>query len=423
MRFDSLDAWLAWLERLHPHTIDMGLERVARVRDALGLSAPPYRTLVVGGTNGKGACAVMLDTTLRAAGHRVGRYLSPHLHRYNERVCVDGEEAGDSGLCAAFDAVDRARDGVTLTYFEFGTLAALEHYRRASCDWVVLEVGLGGRLDATNILEHDAALVVSVGIDHTDWLGEGREAIGFEKAGIYRAGRPAVCADPAPPDSLLEHARSIGAHLSCVGRDYGYTVHDDGTWRFSGARTRFERLPAPSLPGAVQYGNAAAVLATLEAVPGLLPGEAVVAQALASSSLPARMQTVATAPAVVVDVAHNPDAARALADHLAAQPVAGRTIAVCAMLADKQIARTLAALDGTVDHWILAGLSVARGLDADDMSRRAGTLRAPAETRDTVHAALARARGLAGPGDRILVFGSFHTAAEALQALEYDTMR
>ncbi|MCA1799257.1 MAG: bifunctional tetrahydrofolate synthase/dihydrofolate synthase [Xanthomonadaceae bacterium] len=414
----TLTEWLAWQERLHPQAIDLGLERVAVVRDALGLAQPPYRVITVGGTNGKGSCAAWLTALLRAAGHRVGTFTSPHLIEYNERIVVDGVDAGDAELCEAFEAVDRARGDESLTYFEFGALAALHHFRESGCTVVVLEVGMGGRLDATNTLDADAAVVVSVGIDHTEWLGDDREAIGYEKAGIFRSGRPAVCGDPNPPRSLLDHVERIGAHLVLTGRHYGHTVHGDGSWDFRGLNTEYTDLPQPNLPGFMQYGNAATALAALDAVPDLFPPDRdAVARGLVSARLRGRFERLSDTPRIVLDVAHNPDGARMLARQLAAEPVSGRRLAVCAMFADKQVEATLAALDAEVDHWLLAGLEGPRAATGAELAARAGRagLHGSIEACIDVPTALARARALAAPDDRIVVFGSFLTVAAAMR--------
>ena len=413
----SLADWLSWQETLHPRSIDLGLERVTEVLRALDLATPPFKVITVGGTNGKGSCVAWLTAFLAAAGERVGTFTSPHLARYNERIAVDGADADDAALCAAFEAIDRARGATSLTYFEFSALAALHVFRDARCGFAVLEVGLGGRLDATNAVDADVAVVVSVGIDHTDWLGPDREAIGFEKAGIYRAGRPAVCADPAPPASLVAHAAAIGAQPVQVGRDYRYAVHADGRWDYDGVRAVYRDLPAPCLPGAVQYGNAAAALAALDALPGRAPpSHATVVAGLGRARLRARFERIAARPDVIVDVTHNPDGARVLAAQLSADRPTGRTYAVCGMLADKAIAATLAELDRVVDEWLLAPLQGPRGARAEELAARAAEAGVTGRVTmcDSVASALARARALASPQDRIIVFGSFLTAAAAL---------
>lgn len=418
MRFSTVGEWLGWQERLHPSAIELGLERVGVVADALGLRPPAYRVIAVAGTNGKGSCVAYLDACLRAAGHRVGRYTSPHLLRYHERIAVDDVCIDDAALCAAFATVDEARGDIALTYFEFGTLAALHHFRATGCDIAVLEVGMGGRLDATNILDADAALLVSVGIDHTEWLGPDRESIGFEKAGIFRHGRPAVCADPDPPRSVMDHANAIGAHWLRSGEHYRFRAGTE-SWSFEGLRMVHDDLPLPSLPGpAIQVGNAAAALAVLDALPDVFPGErGTVVAGISQARLRGRLECIRQRPEVVVDVTHNADGARALATALAGMPVAGRTIAVCAMFGDKAVAPTLKALDSQVDAWVVTGLDGPRGRDAAWMKEQAqaaglhGTLEQAADTAS----ALQRALALAGPADRVVVFGSFQTAAAALR--------
>ncbi|MGA9162956.1 MAG: bifunctional tetrahydrofolate synthase/dihydrofolate synthase, partial [Thiobacillus sp.] len=317
----SLADWLARLEQLHPNVIDLGLERVCRVRDAMGL-APTFPLIIVGGTNGKGSTCAYLEAILGAAGYRTGLYTSPHLLRYNERVRIDGKEARDAELVAAFEKIDAARGETSLTYFEFGTLGAMAQFIDAGVDVAILEVGLGGRLDAVNVFDPTAAIVTSVDLDHMDYLGDSREQIGFEKAGIYRAGRPAICADPAPPASLIGHARHIGAALRCVGQDFSARREDDH-WTFFGADVTWQALPLPAMPGAYQLRNAAGALAVLESLQAYLPvSEAAIRAGLARAQVPGRFQRIAHAPEVILDVAHNPEAARALAATLREQPVA-----------------------------------------------------------------------------------------------------
>ena len=411
----TLSDWLARLEQLHPVAIELGLERVRRVKDALGL-APAFPVLVVGGTNGKGSTCAILDAILRAAGYRTGLYTSPHLLRYNERVRVAGREASDAELVAAFEHVDAARGGTSLTYFEFGTLAAMRQFVDAEVDVAILEVGLGGRLDAVNVFDADVAIVTGVDLDHMDYLGDTREAIGFEKAGIYRAGRPAVCADPAPPPTLLAHARAIGADLRCLGRDF--TAASDGAaWAYRGPAWRWDALPQPALAGPIQLRNAAGALALLEAVQDRLPvSEAAIRAGLVAARVAGRFQRLAARPEVIADVAHNPDAARALAATLRANPVSGRTFAVVGMLADKDADGVFEALAGGVDRWWTCTPDSPRAREAAALAaslrRHAGA--APIAVEPDVKRALAEARGAAGEDDRILVFGSFYTVAAVL---------
>lgn len=411
----SLAGWLARLEQLHPSAIELGLERVCHVKDALGL-APAFPLLIVGGTNGKGSTCAYLEAILGAAGYKTGLYTSPHLLRYNERVRIAGAEAGDAELVASFEKIDAARGDISLTYFEFGTLGAMLQFIDAGVDVAILEVGLGGRLDPVNVFDADAALVTSVDLDHMDYLGDTREKIGFEKAGIYRAGRPALCADPEPPASLLAHARAIGADLRCFGPDFSI-AQTGGHWTFHGRACHWPDLPRPAMAGALQLRNAAGALAVLDAVRERLPvSETAIRQGLAAARLPGRFQRIAQAPEVIVDVAHNPEAARALAATLRAQPAAGRTLAVVGMLADKDAAGVLAALAGDIDAWWTCTPATPRACDAAALAtvlRGQGGV-APVRVQPDVNLALAEARGAAREGDRILVFGSFYTVAAVL---------
>ena len=427
-RFRHLSDWLSWQQTLHPRAIELGLDRVRRVLAALRLETPPFPILTVGGTNGKGSAVAFTDAILRAAGYRVGAYTSPHLLRYNERIRVADVEVDDAALCEAFAAVDAARGAISLTYFEFGTLAALWLFAQARVEVAVLEVGLGGRLDAVNAVEPNAALVTTVGIDHCDWLGPDRESIGFEKAGIYRAGKPAVCADPQPPHRLLLHAEQIDARLLLHGRDYGYRTEADAErWSWRSRGREYHDLPKPALAGGFQLANAAAALMLLETVRDRLPvTEAAVHRGLRTARRTGRFQVV---PDVgpkpltwIVDVAHNPHAAAALAVELAAQPTVGRTHVVLATLADKDAAGVAQALAAVADGWYPAGCGPAglggpRGRAGEQL---AATLRAAGITDiisayPTVEDACFDAAARARRGDRIVVCGSFHTVATALQ--------
>jgi dihydrofolate synthase / folylpolyglutamate synthase len=311
----SLADWLARLERLHPKGIDLGLDRVRVVADRLDL-VPAASTFVVGGTNGKGSTCAMLDSILRAAGYRTGLYTSPHLLEFNERARIDGVDASVEQLIENFEAVEAVRGATSLTYFEFTTLAILRLFAQARLDAAVLEVGLGGRLDAVNLVDADAAIVTSVDIDHIDYLGSTREAIGFEKAHIYRPGRAAICSDPRPPQSLLDHAERIGADLWRFGQDFNYQG-DRQQWAYGGRRVRRSGLPYPALRGANQLLNASGALAALEALAERLPvSQQAVRQGLLAVELPARFQVLPGRPATILDVAHNPHAAAVLAENL-----------------------------------------------------------------------------------------------------------
>jgi len=414
LRF-SLANWLARLEQLHPSMIDLGLERVQRVKDAMKLE-PAFPIITVGGTNGKGSTCAYLEAILGAAGYTTGLYTSPHLLRYNERVRIAGKEASDAELVAAFERIDAARGDTSLTYFEFGTLGAMAQFIDAGVDVAILEVGLGGRLDAVNVFDADAAIVSSVDLDHMDYLGDSREQIGFEKAGIYRAGRPAICADPTPPNRLLEHARDIGADLRCVERDF-FALREDDHWTFRSADVTWPALPLPAMTGAYQLRNAAGALAALAALRTRLPvNEAAIRLGLATAQVPGRFQRIATAPDVILDVAHNPEAARALAATLRAQPVAGRTLAVVGMLADKDAAGVCAALSDEIAAWWTCTPASPRARDAAALAAelRVQVGGVPVSVQPDVNTALAEARSAAGEGDRILVFGSFYTVAAVL---------
>lgn len=414
MRFDTLSEWLTWQETLHPSAIELGLERLGLVLGRLGLAQAPFPVVTVAGTNGKGSSVAMLEAMLRAGGYRVGAYTSPHLLRYNERIRIDGREADDAALCAAFERIDLARGEVSLTYFEFGTLAAFLLFAEAGLDVVVLEVGMGGRLDAVNAWDPDVALVTAIDIDHADWLGEDREAIGREKAGIFRSGHPAVVSDPNPPASVAEHARAVGAELYLLGDRYGYVDREDDWewWGPGGARA----LPLPALRGAFQRQNAAGAVMALVALSAHLPlSPDAMATGLRGASVRGRFELHPGAVTEIYDVAHNPQAAGVLADNLRLQPRNGRTLAVFAALADKDLGGILKPLAGCFDGWFVAGLSCLRGGAPDTAAAAVSAAgSAPVATFATVAEALAAARAAAQPGDRIVVFGSFYTVADAL---------
>ncbi|MGD2113234.1 MAG: bifunctional tetrahydrofolate synthase/dihydrofolate synthase, partial [Gammaproteobacteria bacterium] len=418
--FDTLADWLAWQDDLHPRRIDLGLERVAAVAQRLAILPPACCVVSVAGTNGKGSSVALLEACYRSAGYCTGAYTSPHLLRYNERVRIAGREASDAELCAAFEQIDQARAGISLTYFEFGTLAALLLFDAARPDILLLEVGMGGRLDAVNLVDADVALVTSIGIDHSTWLGNDREVIGREKAGILRAGRPVVCADPAPPASLREVAQDVGAPWYALGEHFTHQSAALG-WDWAGWRNTCTGLPLPALTGACQRNNAAGALAVLDLLADRLPVDrAAIDTGLRSVRLPGRFQVLPGVPPVILDVAHNPDSAGALADQLQAAPPAGRTWLVLGMLADKDAGAFASALDDSVEHWCLAGLGGQRGLTSDALAQRIAVPGRQRDIRlfDSVAAALAHAKAHAAPADRIVVSGSFLTVAEALARLQ-----
>ncbi|HGM5880040.1 MAG: bifunctional tetrahydrofolate synthase/dihydrofolate synthase [Stenotrophomonas maltophilia] len=413
----TLADWLDYIERQHPATIDMGLERVRAVATAMGLDVPAKRTIVVGGTNGKGSTVAFIEAIARAAGWKVGAYTSPHLLRYNERVRIDGQDVDDAALVAAFNAIEAARGDITLTYFEYGTLAALRLFADAGLDLAVLEVGLGGRLDAVNIVDADVAVITTVDIDHAEWLGEDREAIGTEKAGIIRGWKPVILGETDPPSSVLARAYLVGANAIRGGSDYFYEPIDAQRWRWRDVGMRME-LPTPALAGPIQLANAGAAIAALRALDRPVP-RAAWAAGIAAARIAGRMQAFERDGVQIrVDVGHNPQAAGQLARALKAEVVPGRTLAVYAALQDKDAVGVVQALQDVVGEWTLAGLDGPRGQDATQLQARlAGTVAASAALAGSVEQALAQVLAQAGRGDRVLVFGSFHTAAAALHWL------
>ena len=421
--FDTLPNWLAHLETAHPVGIDMGLARISRVRDALGLE---FKSVVftVGGTNGKGSTCAMLEAILLAAGYKVGCHTSPHLIDFNERARVNGEIATDAMLLPHFEAVERARcsfpEPVSLTYFEFTTLAIMHLFANAGLDAVILEVGLGGRLDAVNIVDTDCAIITSVDLDHMAYLGDTREAIGFEKAGIFRAGKQAICSDPVPPISLVKHAEAIGADLWLIGRDFNFQG-DKQQWGFSGRGRRWPSLGYPALRGANQLLNASAALAALESVRDRLPISAQdVRLGLSQVVLPGRFQVLPGRPSVILDVAHNPHASAALGQNLENMGFYRYTYAVFGAMQDKDIAGVLAHMLDKVDHWCLTDLPTPRAASASSLAQalteagfRAGKESSMSTFSDPA-TAYRNAMERATEDDRIVVFGSFYTVAGVL---------
>lgn len=415
---DSLQGWLQYIEALHPKSIAMGLERVQAVRQRLDLPLD-FVVITVAGTNGKGSTCAMLEQVYLQAGYRVGCYTSPHILRYNERVRIMGREAADADLCAAFARVEEARGDTALTYFEFGTLAALCCFCQHELDVVILEVGLGGRLDAVNVVDADVAIVTSIDLDHMDYLGDNRESIGFEKAGVYRAGRAAICADVSPPATLLKHAETIQAELLCIHRDFHYQVQS-GRWHYHWADFTLHDLPLPALAGDFQLSNASAVLTAIQSLHDKLPVNAEAIHAgLQHVNLAGRFDVRQSAPSVILDVAHNPHAAAALASNLNAQANAGRTLAVFAMLADKDIPGVVAAVHATVHAWYLADIPQIRGAKAIQLQEAVTEIDpdVPVHVYRTVAEAYRQACIDAGENDRIIVFGSFFTVADVMQLL------
>ncbi len=455
---DTLADWLTYLESLHPKTIALGLERVAQVKQRLNPRVD-FPTITVGGTNGKGSVCAMLESMLHAAGYCVGCYTSPHLLDYNERVRIARQQAGDAELCATFARIEQARGDISLTYFEFGTLAAMLCFIDHRVEVAILEVGLGGRLDAVNVFDGDCAVVSSVGIDHTEYLGDTREQIAFEKAGIFRKERVAVFGDVDMPAAIATEAERIGAELWRLGREFSFEeialLSPDGReagsgslvrmnsstpsftlsrpdghplplagegkaqWDFHGVKGMRNSLPYPALRGASQLKNASAALAVLDAVNDKLPvNMQAVRRGLVEVVLPGRFQVLPGKPTLVLDVAHNPQAAHVLAQNLASLPPCPRTFAVFAMLRDKDAAGVVRALKDQVDVWLAAGIDAPRGASADELARvlRNEAVQGEVRTFPTAQQALQHACNVAAENDRIAAFGSFYTVADVMRA-------
>ncbi len=418
MRFSRLSDWLAWQERLHPSAIDLGLDRVRRTLDRLGWKAPNCPVITVGGTNGKGSTVQLLTRILSAAGYRVGTFTSPHLVRYNERIAIAEAPVADASLLAAFERIDAARGADTLTFFEFNTLAALLIFETAALDAVVLEVGMGGRLDAVNVVDSDVAIISSVALDHCDWLGADVETIGMEKAGILRSARPAIFGSRQMPRSIETHAVSIGADLQRLGRDFDWTRTPSG-WDWQHRSVRTEGLPLPALVGEGQLDNASAVLACLTCLSDRLSvPRSAIENGLRTVELAGRFQRIPCETEWVLDVAHNPAAANTLARSLATLPARNPCIAVCGVLGDKDLTNIYRELEHSFDGWVVTGLEGPRALAPDELGRRltaegAHVLAACAD----VESGCARALEIAGRDGRVVVFGSFLTVGPALEWL------
>jgi dihydrofolate synthase/folylpolyglutamate synthase len=416
----SLSEWLRWQEKLHPSAIDLGLDRMRRTLARLGWQQPKCPVVTVGGTNGKGSTVALTSRILAEAGYRVGTFTSPHLLRYNERIVLDGREISDESLVAAFERIDAARGEDTLTFFEFNTLAALLIFDTAGVDAIVLEVGLGGRLDSVNAVDSDVAIVTSIALDHTDWLGPDVESIGREKAGIFRAGRPAIYGSRDMPASIAEVAQQLGTPLYRLGRDFDWRRSDD-RWSWRGLSSSYEDLPRPALAGELQFDNASAVLCALECLSARLPvPRDAIERGLETVALPGRFQiTRRHGVDWILDVAHNPAAAQALAAQLAAHRASGRTLAVCGILGDKDIDGVAAALRGAFDAWIVVGLDSPRAVPLNDLSQRLANAGASVAARaESVASGCEIAETMARAGDRIVAFGSFLTVGPALEWLQ-----
>ncbi len=413
----ALENWLQRLETLHPKKIDLGLERIGQVLERLAMREPPYRRIAIAGTNGKGSCVALLESLYLAGGYRVGAFTSPHLWRFNERICVDGAPADSESIVELFECIDRARGEISLSYFEFSTLAALLHFARSGVDVALLEVGLGGRLDAVNVVDTDASLIASIDLDHQAWLGTTREAIGYEKAGIMRRGCPAVVAERNPPQSVIDHAARVGADLRRLGADFDFDVGDD-RWVFHCRNHFIGGLPRPGFGGDEQFPNAAGCLAIVEALDARLSlDRAAWPHGIGNARLSGRAdEREIGGVRWIFDVAHNAAAATALANALRRRPVAGRTFAVVAMMEDKDHEGVVEPLRPLIDEWLVTHAGGARGAQPEAL---AGVLNSGASASIRVDAAAAceQARHLAERGDRVVVFGSFYLVGPAMSAL------
>ena len=418
--------WLAYIEALHPKVIAMGLDRVKKVLEKLQLN-PSFPIITVAGTNGKGSVCAMLSQIYVQAGYRIGTYTSPHIHRYNERVSVNLQHISDEDLCAAFVAVEAARGDIALTYFEMGTLAAMWHFCRQKLDVVILEIGLGGRLDAVNAFEPTCSIVTTIDLDHKEFLGDTRELIGLEKAGVFRANKLAICGDENPPNSLVEYAKEIGANLQLIQRDFKVKKTAEG-WQYSAGNTKLA-LPLPGLIGDFQLNNAACVVHAVLHLNNILPIaarelkddalQANIHAALRAVHLIGRFQYIQANPQIIADVAHNPHAATSLAKNLESSACIGKTLAVFGMLADKDIAGVIDAIQAEIDIWYLADIHTVRGAKAQELQHN--LLKAnnekPVKLFTNVAAALAAACIEANKNDRIIVFGSFYTVADVVATI------
>ncbi|CAB1276232.1 bifunctional tetrahydrofolate synthase/dihydrofolate synthase [Candidatus Nitrosacidococcus tergens] len=424
-RFSQLQDWLDWQENAHWPRIDPGLVRAGSVLQKMELTQPPFLVITVSGTNGKGSTVAMLENILVIAGYKVGSYTSPHLFRYNERIKLQGIPVTDEVICDSFDRIDKARQNTSLSYFEFGTVAAIDIFHREKIDIALLEVGLGGRLDAVNAIDPDIGIVTTVDLDHIHILGNTREEIGLEKAGIFRPNQFAICGDFDPPQSLIKRAKELNTSFYQAGEDYHYYITQQD-WSWESKHMQYAHLPHPNLKGIYQYQNAASVLMALEIINDRLPtSEESISKGLESIALLGRFQQVTGAVDQIFDVSHNPQGAQLLAQSLDQYPIQGRTYAVFSMLADKDIEGTVALLKNHIHTWFLGGLMEERGLAEEALFWRINSIIDPQKIRlcSTIPMAYLQAIRHARPGDRILAFGSFHTVEEAMREAGLATDR
>jgi len=418
MYFSTLSEWLAWIHSVHTTEWELGLDRVKQVADRLSVLSPSCPVIIVGGTNGKGSTVAALESIYRAAHYRTGVFTSPILFKHNEQVRIDGQEARDEEFCQAFEKIETARGKITLTPFEFCTLAALLIFKHYPLDVWIVEVGLGGRLDAVNILDADVAIVTSISIDHVDWLGPTRETIGFEKAGIFRPRKPAVCGDEKPPQSLLDHAATLKTSLFCQGQDFTYQEHKE-EWSWVSPHVQYQHLPLNTL----LTQNMSTALMAITLLQSRLPvSNEAIEKGLINAKLTGRIQIIPGSVIEIYDVAHNPAAVALLAKRLKEMPSEGKTLAVFSMLADKDIGESIRVIAPEIDHWYIAPLNGKRAAPAETLSQAFHSAGIPDVTLFTsVKEAYYYVKKEARRGDRIVVFGSFHTVAEAISTLKTDS--
>ena len=403
----SLEMWLDYLSNIHTSAIDLGLDRVQAVASKANLTKPAKHVITVAGTNGKGSTCALMEAILLDAGYSVGVYSSPHLIRYNERVRINGQDLSDEKMVQSFDFIEKERGEISLSFFEYGTLAALRAFQTEAVDVVLLEVGLGGRLDATNIVDHDVSVITSLAVDHVDWLGDDINVIGFEKAGIYRSGKPAICGQPKPPATVAAHADDIKAEFYQVGIQYTYAVDGD-TWNWHSGAFQLESLPIPTLP----LPNAATALMAL-GTSELDISDVNVVHGLKNAQLPGRMQQISDQPVIVLDVAHNPHSAEYFAQQVTKKYAGKNLHVVVAMLHDKDIPATLEVLAPIATHWYPASLQGPRAATAAELC-----LSLPQDVEQYTNPVAAFEAALAsvkGGDDVVLVVGSFHTVGEVLE--------
>ncbi|HEC59038.1 hypothetical protein LCGC14_0542050 [marine sediment metagenome] len=420
MRFQTLPQWLKWQESLHFTDVDPGLERVGLVWQQLGgTSKLPFTVITIAGTNGKGSSVAMLESILRTAGYRTGTYTSPHLLQYNERICINGQPCDDQTICQSFERIDKARVDTSLTYFEFATLAAADIFGRNNIDIAILEVGMGGRLDAVNLFDTDIALITPIALDHTAWLGTTREAIGFEKAGIIREDKPVVCSENQPPQSLVAHATSLQSPMYLAGGEFNIDI-DQHQWHWSNNHTQLQNLPLPALAGAYQLQNASAVLQVISLLndQDYDIAEEAIKKGLTTVQLAGRFQQIHGDITTILDVTHNQQGAENLAKLLVEIPCKGETFAVLSMLKDKDVVAVASILKPVIDTWYVSGLEGSRGMTSDVLAAQLSNIIDESKIKPfpTVIEAYQQAINSAQKGDRVLVFGSFHTVEAVLNA-------